>query len=42
MFALNGVILYDHVIIAGNRIYSYSSDGRLDKIAESVNSKFDL
>ena len=42
MFSLNGVKLYDHVIVAGNKIYSYSSDGRLAKIASSVNSKFDL
>ena len=42
MFSLNGVKLYDHVIIAGNKIYSYNSDGRLAKIARSVNSKFAL
>ena len=42
MFSLNGVKLYDHVIVAGNKIYSYSSDGRLALIANSVNSKFDL
>ena len=42
MFSLNGVKLYDHVIVAGNKIYSYNSDGRLAQIASSVNSKFDL
>ena len=42
MFSLNGVQLYDHVIVAGNKFYSYNSDGRLRKIAESVNSKFNL
>lgn len=42
MFSLNGVQLYDHVIVAGNKFYSYNSDGRLSKIAESVNSKFNL
>ncbi len=42
MFSLNGVKLYDHVIVAGNKIYSYNSDGRLALIANSVNSKFDL
>ena len=42
MFSLNGVKLYDHVIVAGNKIYSYNHDGRLDLIAKSVNSKFEL
>ena len=42
MFALSGVKLYDHIIVADNKIYSYNSDGRLEQIARSVNSKFDL
>ncbi|MBQ8726011.1 MAG: RadC family protein [Clostridia bacterium] len=42
MFSLSGVKFYDHVIIAGNKLYSYSSDGRLDKIAKSINAKFDV
>ena len=42
MFSLSGVKLYDHVIIARNKFYSYSADGRLDQIALSINSKFNL
>ncbi len=42
MFSLSGVKLYDHVIIAGNKFYSYNSDGRLALIARSINSKFNL
>ena len=40
MFSLSGIKLYDHVIVANNKLYSYNSDGRLEKIAKSVNSKF--
>ena len=42
MFSLSGVKLYDHIIIARNKIYSYNSDGRLAQIAQSVNSKFNF
>lgn len=42
MFSLSGVKFYDHVIIAGNKLYSYNSDGRLDKIAKSINAKFEI
>lgn len=42
MFSLSGVKLYDHVIVAENKIYSYSSDGRLAKIAESVSKRFEV
>lgn len=41
LFSLSGVVLYDHVIVAGNKIYSYQSDGRLNKIKQSVNDRFD-
>ena len=41
-FALSGVKLYDHVIVGGNKIYSYKTDGRLYEIMASVNKKFGI
>jgi DNA repair protein RadC len=41
-FSLSGVKLYDHVIVGGNKIYSYRTDGRLYKIIESINDKFGI
>ncbi|MBQ7374141.1 MAG: RadC family protein [Clostridia bacterium] len=42
MFSLSGVQFYDHVIIGGNKLYSYRADGRLEKIAKSINERFNL
>ena len=42
LLSLSGVKLYDHVIVAGKSIYSYSKDGRLDVIKNSINGKFDV
>ena len=40
LFQLNGVNFYDHLIIAGNSVFSYHFDGnRLDGIKNKVNSK---
>lgn len=42
MFSLSGVQFYDHVIIGGNKLYSYRADGRLEKIGRSINERFNL
>ena len=42
MFSLSGVKFYDHVIVADSEVYSYSADGRLDKIIKSVDSRFNV
>ena len=36
MFLLHGVKLYDHVIVAGKKVYSYNLDGRLEPILRSA------
>ncbi len=41
LFALNGVKLYDHVIVGGNEVYSYRMDERLEKILNSANRRFE-
>lgn len=42
MFSLSGVQFYDHVIIGGNKMYSYRADGRLEKIANSIEERFNV
>ena len=42
MFSLSGVKFYDHVIIGGNKLYSYRADGRMEKIAKSIDERFKL
>ena len=42
LLSLSGIKLYDHVIVAGKSVYSYSKDGRLDVIKNSINGKFDV
>jgi len=39
-FALSGVKLYDHIIVGGNKVYSYKTDGRLNEIMYSINERF--
>jgi len=41
-FSLSGVKLYDHLIVAENKIYSYRSDGRLFQLMESIDRKFNI
>lgn len=37
---LNGVILNDHIIVSGDKTYSYSSSGKMDKYKRNVSLYF--